>query len=56
MESSLLTPFFSAVIVSWSLGKEKEKGSHWSISSYTSRSDHSQMEMVSNSTVQGYLR
>ncbi|KAK2521522.1 hypothetical protein Q9233_010766 [Columba guinea] len=46
----------AAVIVSWSVGKEKERGSHWSISSCRSRSDHSQMEMVSSSGVQGYLR
>lgn len=40
--SSPLTPFFSAMTVTWSIGKAKESCSHWSIGSCRSRSDHSQ--------------
>jgi len=59
METPLLTSFFSAITVTWSIGKVKERGSHWSIGSCRSRSDHSQdhshMEMVQSSAFQGYL-
>lgn len=41
--------------ITWSLGKAKQSGYHWSISSCRSRSDHSQIEMVPSSAVQSCL-